>query len=66
MLRRGDEISDMIYFTVYLVQKFENDNLWLVDKLTEIGNENEMLRNKLDSESNLRDEFDGIFKRVTT
>lgn len=54
----------MIYFTVYLVQKFENDNLWLVDKLTEIGNENELLRNKLDGESNLRDEFDGIFKKV--
>jgi hypothetical protein len=65
MVRTGDELSDLIYFIVYLLQKFENDNLWLVDKLTEIGNENEQLKTRLESEAALREEFDGIFKKVS-
>jgi hypothetical protein len=32
--------------------------------LTEIGNENEQLKSKLEGESALREEFDTIFKKV--
>ena len=61
---RNDELNELIHFILYLLQKFENDNLWLVDKLTDLGSENEKLKNKLDSEGTIREEFDTIFKKV--
>ena len=52
----------------YLIQKFENDNLWLVEKLTEVGNENEFLKSNLEAEDSTRGqqraEFDTLFKQV--
>lgn len=63
-----DEDFDMIAFVCYLLQKFENDNIWLVEKLTELGNENEELRQKQEDLSSSRDtkkqELDIIFRQV--
>jgi len=54
----------LIYFIVHLLQKFENDNLWLVDKLTDLGNENEDLKTIIDTDKGAKEEFDKLFKKV--
>jgi len=54
----------LIYFIVHLLQKFENDNLWLVDKLTDLGNENEDLKTRIDTDKGAKEEFDKLFKKV--
>jgi len=46
------------------LQKFENDNLWLVDKLTDLGNENEDLKTRIDTDRGAKEEFDKLFKKV--
>ena len=56
---------DLVYFAVHLLQKFENDNLWLVDKLTDMGNENEDLRNRLQNDKGAKEQFDKLFKKVS-
>lgn len=59
----------MISFIAYLIQKFENDNIWLVEKLTELGNENEALKTKVENLSTTREtqkqELDAIFRQVS-
>ena len=51
-------------FIIHLLQKFENDNLWLVDKLTDLGNENAELKKNLETSGHAKEEFDKLFKKV--
>lgn len=49
-----DEKIDLLYFVVYLFQKFESDNLWLVDRLQEFGKENNGLKEDIEQLANNR------------
>ena len=62
--RSKDKLYDMVNFIIHLLQKFENDNLWLVDKLTDLGNENAELKKNLEASSHAKEEFDKLFKKV--
>ncbi|KAL4481160.1 hypothetical protein ABPG72_015115 [Tetrahymena utriculariae] len=39
-----DERLNLLLFIAYLFQKFEGDNMWLVERLTEFGKENDNLK----------------------
>jgi len=62
--RSKDQLYDLVNFIIHLLQKFENDNLWLVDKLTDLGNENAELKKNLDASSHAKEEFDKLFKKL--